>query len=148
MENTPEINKIEISRETLRNLNTIRKWAMFIAIIGYIFLGLIVVFGLTAGTFLSAFNSGENSLGISETLMFIIFSVLSVAYFFPIHFLFRFSKNAAQATRTLSSKELDKAFRNLRLHFVSIGIFIILIITVYILMLILTGASLSFNPVA
>jgi hypothetical protein len=66
-----EIKKIEIEQETLSHLNTARKWAMFLSIVGFIFLGLLVLIGLIAGTFLTAFNTGEKKLGIPESLMFI-----------------------------------------------------------------------------
>ena len=86
-----EIRKIEIEQETLAHLNTTRKWAMFLAIIGFIFLGLMLIIGLLAGTFLSAFNTGAKSSGIPESLMFIPVLLIGVIYFFPVLFLFRFS---------------------------------------------------------
>jgi hypothetical protein len=43
METPLENRKIEIGQETLNHLNTTRKWAMFHAIIGFIFLGLILI---------------------------------------------------------------------------------------------------------
>jgi len=83
METPLENRKIEIEQETLKHLNTTRKWAMFLAIIGFIILGLIVIIGLIAGTFLTAFNSGGKDLGIPESLMFVPILLLAVIYFFP-----------------------------------------------------------------
>jgi hypothetical protein len=127
METPLEIRKIEIDQETLKNLNTTRKWAMFLAIIGFILLGLIIVIGLIAGTFLTAFNSGEKSLGIPESLMFVPILLLAVIYFFPVLFLFRFSKHTAHALQTLDKQELHKAIKNLKICFAYIGIMIIIV---------------------
>ena len=54
-ENTPETDKIDIDQNALKSLNTLRKWTMFHAILGFIFLGLFVITGAIAGTFLTAF---------------------------------------------------------------------------------------------
>jgi len=144
METNPEIRKIEIDQETLKNLNTTRKWAMFLAIIGFIFLGLIIVIGLIAGTFLTAFNSGEKSLGIPESLMFVPILLLAVIYFFPVLFLFRFSKHTAHAIQTLDKQELHKAIKNLKTCFAYIGIMIIIVFSLYIVALVVAGSSMAF----
>jgi hypothetical protein len=144
METPLEIRKIEIDQETLKNLNTTRKWAMFLAIIGFILLGLIIVIGLIAGTFLTAFNSGEKSLGIPESLMFVPILLLAVIYFFPVLFLFRFSKHTAHALQTLDKQELHKAIKNLKICFAYIGIMIIIVFSLYIVALIVAGSSMAF----
>jgi uncharacterized membrane protein len=144
METPLENRKIEIGQETLKNLNTTRKWAMFLAIIGFILLGLIIVIGLIAGTFLTAFNSGEKSLGIPESLMFVPILLLAVIYFFPVLFLFRFSKHTAHAIQTLDKQELHKAIKNLKICFAYIGIMIIIIFSLYIVALIVAGSSMAF----
>ena len=144
METSPESRKIEIGHETLNKLNSTRKWTMFLAIIDFIFLGLFIVIGVITGTFLSAFNSGETGLGIPESLMLVILFVLAVIYFFPVLFLFRFSKHAAHAVQTLDKQELHKAFRNLKSYFVYIGILIIIVLTFYIVALVVEGTSMSF----
>lgn len=144
METNLEIRKIEIENETLKHLNTARKWAMFLAIIGFIFLGLIIVIGLIAGTFLTAFNSGEKSLGIPESLMFIPVLLVALLYFFPVLFLFRFSKHTSHAIQTLDKLEFHKAMKNLKSYFAYIGIMIIVVFTFYIAVLIIAGTSMAF----
>ena len=90
METPVETRKIEIEHETLKHLNTTRKWAMFLAIIGFIFLGLVLIIGIIAGTFMTAFSTGDKDLGIPDSLMFIPVILLVVLYFFPVLFLFSF----------------------------------------------------------
>ena len=144
METPLENRKIEIEQETLKHLNTTRKWAMFLAIIGFIILGLIVIVGLIAGTFLTAFNSGGKDLGIPESLMFVPILLLAVIYFFPVLFLFRFSKHTSHAVQTLDKLEFHKAIKNLKSFFVYIGVLIIIILSLYIVVLIVAGSSLAF----
>jgi hypothetical protein len=144
MESPPEIKKIELEQETLNHLNTTRKWAMFLAIVGFIFLGLLIIIGLIAGTFLTAFSTGEKGLGIPDSLMFIPVVILIVLYFFPVLFLFRFSKHTSHALHTLDKLELHKAIKNLKAFFAYIGILIIIILSIYIVVLIIAGSSMAF----
>ena len=144
MEAPLESRKIEIEQETLNHLNTTRKWAMFLAISGFIFLGLIIIIGLIAGTFLTAFSSGEKGLGIPESLMFVPVLFIAVVYFFPVLFLFRFSKHASHAVHKLDKLELHKAIKNLKFYFVYIGVLIILVFSLYVAILIVAGSSMAF----
>ena len=144
METSLENRKIEIEEETLNHLNTTRKWAMFLAISGFIFLGVVIVIGLIAGTFLTAFNSGEKGFGIPESLMFIPVLLLAAVYFFPVLFLFRFSKHASHAIQNFDKLELHKAIKNLKYYFAYIGILLIIILALYIVVLIVAGSSMAF----
>lgn len=143
MDNTLENRKIEIEHETLNNLNNIRKWAMFLAITGFIFLGLFIIIGIFAVIFFLTFNSGHSIIGISESYFFIIFLFLAAVYYLPVLFLFRFSKHTARAVHTLDKEELHKAFTNLKSYFVYLGVLIIIVLSVYIFVLIATGSSMA-----
>ena len=144
METPPENKKIEIEQPTLKQLNTARKWAMFLAIIGFIFFGIMIVVGLIAGTFLKAFSSGENNFGINESLMFIPVILIAAIYFFPILFLFRFSKFISKAIKTLDKLYFHKAIKNLKYYFAYIGILVIIVLSVYFIILIVAGSSVAF----
>jgi hypothetical protein len=144
METISETRKIEIDQESLNYLSTTRKWTMFLAIIGFIFLGLFVVIGVIAGTFLSAFNTGDKGFAIPDAFIFIILLVLAAVYFFPILFLFRFSKHMANAVSTLEKVEINKAFKNLKSYFIYIGVMIIIVLLLYAAVLLIAGTSMAF----
>jgi amino acid transporter len=144
METPLENRKIEIDQETLRHLNTARKWAMFLAITGFIFLCLVIIIGIIAGTFLTAFSSGEKNLGIPEFLVIIPLIVLVAVYFFPVLFLFRFSKHTSHAIQNLDKLEFHKAIRNLKSYFAYIGIITIIVLSFYIVIIIITGSTMDF----
>jgi hypothetical protein len=144
MENTSEIRKIEIEGESLNHLNTTRKWAMFLAIMGFIFLGIMLLVGLIAGVFLSAFKSGLDSNGATGILMGLFIVIMAAVYFFPLLYLFRFSKHTANAVQNLDKQELYKAIKNLKSYFVYIGILIIIVLAVYAVALVVAGTSMAF----
>jgi len=144
METTPEIKKIELEEDTLKDLDTTRKWSMFIAILGFIAVGLMLLIGLIAGVFLSLFKTQNVHLGAGESiLIFGILLVFGVIYFFPILFLYRFSKHAGYAVKTLDKEQMRKAFRYLRKYYVFIGILTIVVLVIYVIALIASGASLA-----
>jgi hypothetical protein len=143
MGSTLENRTIEIDHKSLKNLDTARRWAMFISILGFIFLGLLIIIGIIAGTFLTAFSGGETASGFPEYLMLIIYFILALAYFFPILYLFRFSKQTATAVKTLDKNLLYIAIRNLKSYFVHIGILIIIVLSFYIAALILAGTAIT-----
>ena len=142
-ENTPETDKIDIDQNALKSLNTLRKWTMFHAILGFIFLGLFVITGVIAGTFLTAFSIGKSGLGLNELSVFAIVFILAVAYFFPILFLFRFSKYSGHVVQSHNKKDLNKAFKNLKAYFVFLGVVLIICLVLYFVILYLSGSSLT-----
>jgi heme/copper-type cytochrome/quinol oxidase subunit 2 len=144
MEMTSDERKIELDSEILNNLNSTRKWTTFLSVLGFIFLGLIIVAGLATSLFLTTFKSQEANLGIPESLMIILFIVIGAIYFFPVFFLFRFSRNTRDAIQNLDRQKLAKGFRNLRLYFTYIGIMVIVVLSIYVMLLIFAGASMSF----
>jgi heme/copper-type cytochrome/quinol oxidase subunit 2 len=144
METTSEDRKIEIGSEILNNLNSTRKWTTFLSVLGFIFLGLLIVAGLTTSLFLTTFKTQEANLGIPESVMIIIFIVIGAIYFCPVFFLFRFSRNTRDAIQNLDRKKMAKGINNLRLYFTYIGIMVIIVLSIYVVALIAAGASLSF----
>jgi len=144
MENLEEIRKMEIDREALNDLNTTRKWTMFLAILGFIGIGFMLIIGLFAGVFLSVFNTEQVPLGFPEWIIFVFILAFAVLYFFPVLFLFRFSRHTSNAVKTLDKQELNLAFKNLRSYYVYVGILVIVVLSMYIVAFIVAGASLAF----
>jgi hypothetical protein len=143
METSQEKNNIEIEQETLKILNSTRKWSMFMAILGFMFVGLIIVAGVIATTFLSTLSIDESNAGFPEWLVIISIFFIAFIYFFPVLFLFRFSKFTGIAVSTLDKKELHKAFRNLKAYFVYLGILIIIVLALYISVIAFFGSTLD-----
>lgn len=156
MENIQENRKIEIGQESLGYLDTTRKWSMFFAILGFIFLGVMLVIGLLAGSFLSAFSSKMSGMegmqgmegakaagGIASVLLFVYMLIVAVIYFFPLLFLFRFSKHTKNAVANLDANELQLGLKNLKSYWKYIGILMIVCLAIFLLVLIIAGGSLA-----
>ena len=143
MDTISEENKIEISSEALDNLNVTWRWTTFLSVLGFIFLGLIIVAGIATSLFLTVFKTQQTNLGIPESLMMVVFVIIGILCYFPVFFLFRFSKNIRDAIQNHDQRKLAKGFRNLRLFFAYFGILVILIISVYLIFLLFAGASIS-----
>lgn len=143
MEPSSENNKLIIGPEAVKNLNATWKWTMFLSVLGFIFLGLLIIVGLVTSTFLNVFKSKEVNLGIPESLMIILFIVIAALYFLPVLFLFRFSRNMRDALQNNDNIKMEKAFKNLRIYFTYIGIMVIIVLSIYIAALVIAGASVS-----
>ena len=144
MDSNPEIKNIEIGQDTLKHLNTLGKWTMFLAVSGFIFLGIIITLGLITGTFLTAFSNSDKIPGMPDALLYAAFITVTLIIFFPILFLFRFSKHTSKAVSTLDKKEMHIAIRYLKRYFIYIGVLLIVILALYIAGIILAGTSAAF----
>ncbi len=107
------------------------KWAKFLAILGYIALGLAVLGIISILTFTAGMGGG--SVGATESLIFIAYFVVLLLYFLPIHYLY---KAASRLKRGLESNEettVTSGFESLKAHYKFIGIFTIVLISLYLL---------------
>jgi hypothetical protein len=142
MENIPGIRKIELEEEALKDLNTTRKWSMFLAILGFILIGILVIGSVIAGVNLSkSISRSGGVLGMKEILVSLSILVFAVIYFFPVFNLYRFSKFTSNAIKSLDKQEIQKAFKCLRKYYVYIGILAIVALVVYTILLIVVGVS-------
>ncbi len=130
-------NDLVISSITQSNLLSSAKWAKFLAIVGFIFIAIMVLGGLFAQTLLSYSSSATSAYsGDLIKYMGIVYVVFAVILFFPCLYLFKFSNKMQEAVRTSSQESVDTAFINLKSMFKFYGIFTIIILIVYALALI------------
>ena len=109
------------------------KWASFLSIIGFISLGLMILGGLFVffiGSSNSRFAGGAPQLGIIG----FIYLGMAAIYFFPIYYLYLFAQKIKKAVNSTSQSDLEGGFENLKSCFKFLGIFTIIIISLYILM--------------
>lgn len=106
------------------------KWGKFLAILGFCFVGLIVLGGLFAGTLFSAMGTPMPFPGFVLGLIYVL---IGLFYFFPVYYLFKFSSQVRVALMSKNSQELDAAFGNLKSHYKFIGIFTIIMLGLYVL---------------
>ena len=108
------------------------KWASFLAIVGFVSLGLLVLGGLIM-LFIGSQFSGV--LGGAPIAVFsLIYIGIAALYFFPIYYLFQFGQKIKKAVRSTNQNDLEAGFENLKSCFKFLGIFTIVILSLYILM--------------
>jgi len=144
MENLEEKPKIELEYETLKDLDRTRRWTMFLAILGFIGIGVLLIVGIITGVFLSVFNKGDTASSYPGWLVCIVIIAASAIYFFPLLYMFRFSKFISGVVKTRNTDELKRAFKNLRSYFTYIGILVIALLVIYVIAFVALGSSFTF----
>ena len=144
MEEMDAEKRMEISPETLKNLDTARKWTMFLSVFGFILTGFILVLVLATGTFLAAFRPADSVPDFQKLALSFAVLVTVILFFLSVLFLFRFSRCMRDAVQSHDMKKLDKAIKNLKLFFRFAGLILIMAIAVYVGTLIGKGSSMTF----
>jgi hypothetical protein len=125
--------KIELTDESISYLNETRKWTIFLAILGFIFLGLMVIMSFSFGTFFSALGGQGINPPFPSFLFVVLYLAIGLIYFFPILYLYKFSSFTKQGLVEKNETLMTLAFKNLKSHYKYIGIFTIVFLCLYFL---------------
>jgi hypothetical protein len=123
-------NDLLISSTSQTNLATAAKWGKFLAIVGFIFCGFMVIGGIAATAVLSSSNTYVYDNGFLKYVG-LFYIVLAVILFIPCLYLLKFSNKTQDAIRSANQESLDTAFANLKSLFKFYGIFTIVILVIY-----------------
>jgi len=123
---------MSLSQESKQHLNETRKWTFFLAIVGFVFIGLMVLLSLSMGAIFE--ELGDDMMPFPSFAVGFIYLVIGGLYFFPIYYLYKFSTNMKNALISDEDSSLNDAFRNLKSHYKFMGIFTIIIFSIYLLM--------------
>ena len=134
--------ELYFSASNRSNLLETSTWAKFIAIVGFVFIGLAALGIISMGFFMSSFADGEETLVFGGVLVFYL--ILIGIYLFPILYLYRFADKVKLAVKHNNQALMDTAFGNLKAHYKFIGILTAIIIGLYfigIAMMAIVGGS-------
>lgn len=142
LENTQVENKLEVTDIIKSALLETAKWTKFLAILGFVGIGLMIVAAFFMGVVMSSVNS-FNDYGTSTNafdfigtgVISIIYIVMAVLYFFPVKYLFDFSNKVKTALQIQDQLLFNEAFTKLKSHYKFIGILTIVMIALYILII-------------
>lgn len=110
------------------------RWTTFLAILGYIGIGFMVIAALFMMTVGASMSSYKSIMPMGGGLLFsLIYLAFAALYFFPVNYLYKFSSNMKSALRSNNQAELTKAFEYLKSHYKFIGILTIILFGLYIL---------------
>lgn len=106
------------------------KWAKFISIVGFVFLGLMVIGAIIIMGTGSAITQAMGG-GFSGVLFGVVYLISAAIGFFPIFYLFRFSTNTISALESGSSQDLETGMQNIFKAFQFYGILMIIVLGIY-----------------
>lgn len=121
---------MKINEEIKSYLVEIAKWTRLLAIVGYIGIGLLIVIAFFTSAFFAMIPVSDMEQ-LPMSLFSTIYFLMAGLYFFPVNYLFQFSKNLSQSLNGDETASLTDAFRNLKSHYKFIGVFAIVIISMY-----------------
>ncbi len=127
---TEETRELTVNQRTKKYLNQIRNWTMFFAVLGFVGIGIMVVAGLFVSTIFSAYNP-SGSMPAGYQYLGFVYVVLAMVYLPPLVYLLKFSTKMKDAIYKSDNFSLENAFRNLKSHFKFMGIFTIVMIVLY-----------------
>ncbi len=131
-----EKKNLEITGDINKYLDSASKWSKFLAILGFVFIGIMVVAGFIMSIAMSFLPFGQNNFFPFPPFLFgLIYLVIAAIYLLPLLYLFRFSTYIQRALATGNQNLLASAFKNLKAHYKFIAIFIIVMFCLYIVMM-------------
>jgi len=123
-----EINTLKITPESRGYLEESAKWGRVIAIVGFIFSGLIILFSIITLVGIEFENQGNLERAfLTGTMSFYL--VMGLMFFIPSYYLYNFSE---KINTTLDSFSMKIGMKNLKLTFKFYGIFIISMVLLYV----------------
>lgn len=125
---------LSLSKSAIVFLEETRKWTNFLSILGFIGIGIMVVFGLFAGAIMSTMS---NTLGAPVDafpgFFGFIYIIMALVYFFPVLYLYRFGAKLKVALKTHDNTMLTLALENLKSHYKFVGIVAVIMLSIYLL---------------
>lgn len=127
--------ELNVSSTIMEFLKETSSWTYFLSILGFIGIGLMLLFGVFFSVVMGLISGGNpyDNLGMDMSYFGLIYIVLALLYFFPVLYLFNFSRKTKLALKTNNNDDLTTAFSNLKSHYKFMGVFVIVVISIYIL---------------
>lgn len=132
-----QLTELNLNAHSKSFLKEIAGWTYFLSIIGFIFVGLLVLIAVSANSIYNnmAQFSQESPFDVG-LFMTAVYVIVALIYFFPILFLFKFSKRLKSALKSKEDEELASALEILKSHYKFIGVFTIIVLSLYALAII------------
>jgi hypothetical protein len=132
-------NEMHLNASALEFLKESAKWSKFLAIMGFIGIGFMVLAAIFMGTIMSLLPMG-GGMGVTEAMPFTFISILYIIiaglYFFPVYYLYKYANDTKIAIQNNDSELLSTGLGFLKSHHKFLGIMMIVILSLYVLMFI------------
>lgn len=141
MENLDLLNNdLQLTPQSQGYLTESAKWGKFLAIMGFIFCGLMVILAFFVPTLLQTrqYSSLPSNFGSGMRAgMTVIYLLMAVLFFFPCLYLYKFSTKMQVATKNVSQENFDESLLNLKSMFKFYAILTIIMLSIYALVFII-----------
>jgi len=132
-------NNLQLNEQAVSALRESAKWSYFLAILGFIGIGFMVLAAIFMGSIMAAMPSdpyGQGSMnpfGMMKGFISVVYIIMALIYFFPILYLYRYASGMKQGLLMSDSDEVSNALVNLKSHHKFLGITAIVVISIYLL---------------
>ncbi len=135
-------NELQVTPRIYSYLNETSRWGKFLSIIGFICCGFMVILAFILPSIYMhlpvASPLPEGYAAGMKVGLTIVYLVLAVILFFPCMYLYKFSTKMQIATKELNQETFDESFMNLKALFKFYGIFTIVMLSIYALVLVVS----------
>lgn len=109
------------------------KWGRFLAILGFVMIGLMVLIGVFMGTIMSNFGSGAGmgAMPVPPWAFTLLYLVFAGFYILPTLYLYKFSTKTLNAFKNDDPGALPEGFENLKSLFKFMGILAVIMLGLY-----------------
>ena len=136
-----QLEQLTINTKSKAFLKETAKWAFFFSILGFIGIAFMVILGVFSNVLFNALPQAKGipfDLGLVMTITYL---VLAVIYFFPVYYLMLFSSRMKKALATKNDETLADAFEVLKSHYKFIGVFTIITLSLYAMLIVVSIVS-------
>jgi hypothetical protein len=130
-----QLEQLIINSNAKAFLKETAKWAFFLSIIGFIGIAFLVILAIFSKVIFSNIPQAKLvpfDLGLVMTIFYLLFAAL---YFFPVYYLMQFSNKMKKALATKNDETLADAFEVLKSHYKFIGVFTIISLSLYVMLI-------------
>ena len=136
MENLDLLNNdLQVSPQSQSYLTESAKWGKFLAIMGFIFCGIMVIISFFVPAYLAQmqqYNTVPSGMsGALKTGMTIAYLLIALLLFFPCLYLYKFSVKMLYAVKVVSQENFDESLMNLKSMFKFYAILTIIMLSFY-----------------
>ena len=149
MEQDTSLFSLTIDPLTKSHLSETAKWARFLAIVGFVFLLLMVLAGIYSTVTINRFEDSYREMGgLGSTGMMgsagagvaVMYIIMPVIWFFPLLFTLRFANQMRSALQNNDQELLSASFQNLKVCYRYLGV-------ITVIFLVLIALSLLFGMI-
>ncbi len=130
--------ELKLSKEAKTYLKETAKWAFFLSIVGFIGIALLVIVALFATTIFGSIpQTAEIPFDIGKFIA-IVYLILAAIYLFPVYYLMQFANKMKAALSLQEDELLTESFQMLKSHYKFVGVFMIIILSLYVLIFVVS----------